>query len=61
MSQAMLGRIAAVTITTPDPAASIAAYRRYLDYAVVDDGALPRELARAWGRPQLAGRRTALL
>jgi catechol 2,3-dioxygenase-like lactoylglutathione lyase family enzyme len=61
MSGATLGRIAAVTITTPDPAASIAAYRRYLGYTVVDDGALPRELARAWGRPQLAGRRTALL
>lgn len=57
----MLGRISTVTITTPDPAASIAAYRRYLGYLVVDDGALPRELARAWGRPQLAGRRTALL
>jgi len=61
VSQAKLGRISAVTITTPDPAASIAAYRRYLGYTVVDDGALPRELARAWGRPPLAGRRTALL
>ena len=57
----MLGRIAAVTVTTPDVSASVAAYQRHLGYRVVDDGALPRELARSWSRPQLAGSRVVLL
>lgn len=57
----MLGRIAAVTLTTPDLAAATAAYQRYLDYRVTDDGALGREVARLWGRPLLAGKRAVLM
>lgn len=57
----MLGRISTVTITTPDLPASVAAYQRYLGYRVVDDGALGRDTARAWGRPGLAGGRTVIL
>lgn len=57
----MLGRISTVTITTPDPQAAAAAYHRHLGYRVVDDGALPRDVARGWGRPQLAGRRCLVM
>jgi catechol 2,3-dioxygenase-like lactoylglutathione lyase family enzyme len=57
----MLGRISTVTITTPDLPAAIAAYQRYLGYRVVDDGALARDVARCWGRPQLAGQRCVLM
>jgi len=57
----MLGRIATVTLTAPDLAAATAAYRHYLGYRVTSDGALGREVARAWGRPQLAGRRYVLM
>lgn len=57
----MLGRIAAVTIATPDLRASTAAYQRYLGYRIADDGALGREVARAWGRPGLAPARAVLM
>jgi catechol 2,3-dioxygenase-like lactoylglutathione lyase family enzyme len=57
----MLGRIAAVTINTPDIAATVAAYQSYLGYRVVDDGALGRDTARAWARPALAGARAVIL
>jgi catechol 2,3-dioxygenase-like lactoylglutathione lyase family enzyme len=57
----MLGRISTVTITTPDLQAAVAAYQRYLGYRVVDDGALGREVARSWGRPQLAGQRCLVM
>lgn len=57
----MLGRISTVTLTAPDLAAATAAYRQYLGYRVMHDGALGREVARAWGRPQLAGRRAVLM
>jgi catechol 2,3-dioxygenase-like lactoylglutathione lyase family enzyme len=57
----MLGRIATVTINTPDIPAAVAAYQRYLGYRVVDDRALGRDTARAWGRPALATARTVML
>lgn len=57
----MLGRITTVTITAPDVPATVAAYQRYLGYRVVDDGALGRDVARAWGRPGLAGARAVVL
>jgi len=57
----MLGRISTVTINAPDLPATIAAYQRHLDYRVAADGALSHELARCWGRPQLAGRRCVLM
>ena len=57
----MLGRICTVTITTPDLAATAAAYQRYLGYRVADDGAIGHELARSWGRPLLARQRNLLM
>jgi catechol 2,3-dioxygenase-like lactoylglutathione lyase family enzyme len=57
----MLGRISTVTITTPDLPAAATAYQRYLGYRVLDDGALGRNVARAWGRPQLATHRSLLM
>ena len=57
----MLGRIATVTLTTPDLPAAAAAYQRYLGYRVLDDGALGHDVARAWGRTQLAGNRCLLM
>ena len=57
----MLGRIACVTLTVADLAAATACYQRHLGYRVSDDGAIGRELARAWGRARLAGRRAVLL
>lgn len=57
----MLGRIATVTLTVTDLASATAAYREHLGYRVAHDGALGREVARAWGRPQLAGRRSVLM
>ena len=57
----MLGRIATVTINTPDLPAAVAAYQRYLGYRVVDDGALGRDTARAWARPALASARAVIL
>ncbi len=57
----MLGRIATVTINTPDIPAAVAAYQRFLGYRVVDDGALGRDTARAWGRPALASARAVIL
>jgi hypothetical protein len=57
----MLGRIATVTLTSTDLAATTAAYQHHLGYRLTSDGALGREVARAWGRPQLAGRRCVLM
>lgn len=57
----MLGRIAAVTLTTPDLPAATAAYQRHLGYRVTDDGALGRDVARLWGRPLLGTRRAVLM
>jgi catechol 2,3-dioxygenase-like lactoylglutathione lyase family enzyme len=57
----MLGRIATVTINAPDIPAAVAAYQRFLGYRVVDDGALGRDTARAWGRPALASARAVIL
>jgi catechol 2,3-dioxygenase-like lactoylglutathione lyase family enzyme len=57
----MLGRISTVTITTPDLPAAARAYQRHLGYRVVADGALGRDTARSWGRPNLAGNRSFIL
>jgi len=57
----MLGRISTVTVTTPALPATVGAYQRYLGYRVVDDGALGRDVARGWGRLQLAGQRCVLM
>ncbi|HSN70488.1 MAG TPA: hypothetical protein VLT59_03225 [Steroidobacteraceae bacterium] len=52
----MLDVIVAVTITAPDLAAVEAAYRRWLDYEVVERGTVSRELAAHWSAPAVAGR-----
>jgi hypothetical protein len=57
----MLGPISAVTITTPDLAASLDAYERYLGYRCRLDGVVPDALAAFWSLPALTGRRMVLL
>jgi len=57
----MLGRISTVTITAPDLPAAVAAYHGHLGYRVVADGALGRDTARSWGRPNLAGNRSVIV
>jgi catechol 2,3-dioxygenase-like lactoylglutathione lyase family enzyme len=56
-----LARLAAFTLTTPDPAATAQAYCRWLDYVVADQGSIGADLAQLWGHPVLAGRRSVLL
>lgn len=56
-----LGPIAAVTVAAPQLQRTIDAYRRHLGYELVVRGRLPASLAALWGRPQLAGRRYALM
>ena len=57
----MLGPITAVTITTPDVAASIDAYERYLGYRCRFDGPVPEALAAFWSLPAVSRQRMALL
>ena len=47
----------AATLTTPDCDAAAALYARWLDYAIVDSGLVPDDLAASWGAPASAGRR----
>jgi hypothetical protein len=56
-----LARLSAFTLTTPDPDATAQAYSRWLDYVVADAGSVGADLARLWGCPALAGRRSVLL
>lgn len=56
-----LARLCAFTLTTPDPAATAQAYCRWLDYVVAGEGSISVDLARLWGHPALAGRRSVLL
>jgi catechol 2,3-dioxygenase-like lactoylglutathione lyase family enzyme len=51
----------AATLTTPDLDAAVARYERFLDYAVVERGEVAADLAAAWGAPESAGRRYAVL
>jgi hypothetical protein len=52
----MLGPIRAVTTVVNDLGAMIAAYRRYLNYRLVDSGVVPLAMAQAWGAAACAGR-----
>jgi hypothetical protein len=54
---AAIGPIALVTIASPDPAASEAAYVRYFDYHAGERGRISRGQAVAWQRPDVAGAR----
>jgi catechol 2,3-dioxygenase-like lactoylglutathione lyase family enzyme len=56
-----LGGIACVTIATPDIDRSLQLYRAHLGYLPTAHGVLGVELARLWGKPNLAERRTAVL
>ncbi|MEM8942277.1 MAG: hypothetical protein AAGC91_08975 [Pseudomonadota bacterium] len=58
---AKLSRIRMVTVSSEDPAASAAIYRRWLDYVHVESGVIDRSLARAWRAPKVAGRPYELL
>jgi hypothetical protein len=46
----------AATLITPDPDAAAALYGRWLDYAVVEGGRVPADLAASWGAPASVGR-----
>lgn len=54
-----LGPISCVTLATPDVQRLVDAYHLHLGYELVDHGRVSPALARAWGRPGLAGRRQA--
>lgn len=51
----------AATLTMPDVRASVDRYCEWLDYAVVEEGELERDLALSWGAPANAGRCYAIL
>lgn len=55
------GGIVCVTIATPDIERSLRLYRQYLGYLPTHRGALSAETAALWGKPELAGRDSALL
>ncbi len=55
------GRIKCGTAVVPDLAASLADYTGTLRLRVIDDGAVPAELAASWNTPASAGRRSVLL
>jgi catechol 2,3-dioxygenase-like lactoylglutathione lyase family enzyme len=46
----------AATLTVPDCKAAAARYARWFDYAIVDSGLVPDDLAASWGAPASAGR-----
>lgn len=49
------------TLTTPDVGAASERYAQWLDYRVVETGAVPADLAASWGAPASAGRAYAVL
>jgi catechol 2,3-dioxygenase-like lactoylglutathione lyase family enzyme len=51
----------AATLAVSDPHASAALYARWLDYAVVEDGPIPPDLADCWGAPALSGKRQVVM
>jgi catechol 2,3-dioxygenase-like lactoylglutathione lyase family enzyme len=54
-SDPLMQRIAITTAVTPDLAATIAAYERFLDHRVIEHGALDAATAASWGTPAMAG------
>lgn len=56
-----LGPISAVTIATPELQSSIDAYQLYLGYELADHDRLTPAMAAQFARPELAGRRYALM
>jgi catechol 2,3-dioxygenase-like lactoylglutathione lyase family enzyme len=55
------GRIKCGTVSTPDLQAALADYRDLLGLRVVEDAAIPADLAASWGAPAAAGQRYSLL
>ncbi len=51
----------AATLTVADLKTSAGNYARYLDYAVVDEGAVAQDLAASWDAPETAGRPYAIM
>lgn len=49
------------THTVADLDATIARFARWLDYSIAEQGAVPEDLAAAWGTPASAGRRYAVM
>jgi hypothetical protein len=56
-----LGPISAVTIATPELQSAIDAYRLYFGYELADHDRLTPAMAAQFARPELAGRRYALM
>src|SRR5687768_6087929 len=56
--QHKLGPLRGVTTTAADLKAVEDAYTKHLEYRVVHKGALPADVAAAWGAPALAGKPT---
>ncbi len=55
------GRIIGGVVTTPDVEAALADYHGVLGLQLVEQGALPADLAKSWGCPASAGARMATL
>jgi len=51
----------AATLVTPNVAQAAQRYAQWLDYAVVEQGKVPADLAASWGTPASAGRPYAVL
>lgn len=56
-----IGPALAGTLVTADADASVQAYVGALDLQLISDAPLPAAVARAWGKPALAGHRLAVL
>ena len=55
------GRIMGGVVTTPDLDGSLADYHGTLGLALIEQGAVPADLASSWGTPAIAGARMATL
>jgi catechol 2,3-dioxygenase-like lactoylglutathione lyase family enzyme len=51
----------AATLTTADLDATVDRYAQWLDYALVEQGDIPVDLAASWGAPASAGKRFAVM
>ena len=54
---ARIGGIVGTTVTTPDLAASVAAYTRHLGFSEVESGSISAQQAARWHAPAVAGAR----
>lgn len=49
------------TLTVKSVTNSVATYKEWLDYSVVEEGVVPSDLAESWGTPASAGRNYAVM